>query len=64
MRAHFFLMLALRVRVLRARPAADGWSRVDSIEAHMEGLDPIPTGGGLTAMILDLNNPICIPGPK
>ena len=48
-------------------PEADNWGKVDEIRDHVDDLidnSGVPTGGVFIAMILDLNNPICIPRPK
>jgi len=48
-------------------PEADDWGKVEEIRDHIDDLiavDEIPTGGYLEAMILDMNNPICMAGPK
>jgi len=45
-------------------PEADDWDKVEEIRAHIDGLTTIPTGGVYEAMILDLNSPISICGPR
>lgn len=48
-------------------PEADDWDKVEDIRDHIDALilsGGVPTGGYFYAMIVDLNNPICLRGPK
>jgi len=48
-------------------PPAANWDKVEEIRDHIDGLisgGGVPTGGVYEAMILDMNSPICMAGPK